>query len=270
MIPKVIDKSQPCLHVHYRATHLRPDINQVAAMERFFGMVRMIRNHLLLLTKDYPDDLARSKQFTIKELEQVTLKFMNESDYPPFQEGLLTPGILKGILVVWLSEWNDFRNRRIERPVFQKHQDPQQFYVIDTAAVEYTDNKFKMIHCPDFDLYLKSSKFPVSNKAPVHLLKRTADGNYWLYTLHENIRYMPDTAQDDVLASWCDRILTLERELKSNRRRYLNTSGARRSESNQEMEYQLMTLRKITLDRLLRAREAKIQGHIAQATQQAA
>ena len=268
--PTVLDKEHPYLHVHYRAVQLQLNPDQRAAVERFFGMVRMVTNNLLLKTKDYPDSLARSKEFTIEELEQETLRFMNESDYPPFKEGLLTPGILKGILVAWLSEWNDFRHRRIERPKFHNHGDPQRFYIIDTSAVEYTNNNFKILHCPDIDLYLRSSKYPVSNKAPVHLIKRNENGEYWLYSLHEFVRYTASSNQDEVLNAWCSKILTIERELKINRRRYLTTSGARRSDRNQESEHVLMTLRKITLDRLLRAREARIHDHIAEAANQEA
>jgi len=259
-----MDKEKVFLHVHYRAIRLEMDSIQIAALERFFSMARMIANHLLMLTKYYADDLARAKTFTLKELERETLKFMNESNYPPFEEGLLTPGILKGILVSWLSEWNDFRQKRINRPQFQKHQDPQRFYIIDSTAVEYTENKFKMLHCPELELYLKSSRFPISNKAHVHLFKRMDDGSYWLYTLHESVRYNQNTNQDEVLSAWCDRILTIDRELKSNRRRYLATSGARRGQQNSDLEIQSMTLRKITLDRLLRAREVRVQSHIAQ------
>lgn len=261
----VMDKEKLFLHVHYRAIRLEMDSVQIAALERFFSMVRMISNHLLMLTKYYADDLARAKKFTLKEVECETLKFMNESNYPPFEEGLLTPGILKGILVSWLSEWNDFRQKRISRPQFQKHQDSQRFYIIDSTAVEYTENKFKMLHCPELELYLKSSRFPISNKAHVHLFKRMDDGTYWLYTLHESVRYNQNASQDEVLTTWCDRILTIDRELKSNRRRYLATSGARRNQQNGELEIQAMTLRKITLDRLLRAREVRVQNHVAQA-----
>lgn len=260
-----MNKEKMYLHVHYRAIRLEMTSVQIAALERFFSMGRMITNHLLMLMKYYADDLARAKTFTLKDLERESLKFMNESNYPPFEEGLLTPGILKGILVSWLSEWNDFRQKRTSRPRFQKHQDPQRFYIIDNSAVEYTENKFKMLHCPELELHLKSSRFPISNKAHVHLLKRMDDGSYWLYTLHESVRYDKHASQDEILSSWCDRILTIERELKSNRRRYLATSGARRNQQNSDLEIQVMTLRKITLDRLLRARDAKVLSLIAQA-----
>lgn len=260
----IIDKRDMCLHVHYRVCQLNPDHDQKTAIERLFGMNRMISNNLLLKMKDYPDDLARNKVLTFQQVEAETLKFVNEAPQGIFDENLFTPGILKGILVAWLSRWEDFRNHRNTRPVFQDITTDQSFYVYDNE-VEYTDNNFKIIPFPEVSLYLKSSKFPVSPRAPIHLLTRTLSGSDWqyeLYSLHEFVRYSSDKNQDEVLATWCARILNLEKDTRIVRRRYLGTYGGNRRTESNDTEYQLMLLRKITLDRLLRARVQKINQYI--------
>lgn len=260
----IIDKRDMCLHVHYRLCKLNPDADQKTALERLFGMSRMISNNLILKMKDYPDDLARSKPLTLYDIEAETLKFVNDAKEGIFTEELFTPGILKGILVTWLSRWEDFRNHRNSRPQFQDYQSNQSFYIF-ANEVEYTDNNFKIVPFPEVSLYLKSSKFPVSTRAPVHLLQRTMNGTdheYSLYTLHEFVRYSPDKNQDEVLATWCARILNLEKDTRTVRRRYLGTYGGSRKIESSDTEYQLMLLRKITLDRLIRARESKITQYI--------
>lgn len=252
----IIDKERPCLHVHYRAIHLRPDAAQKMAIERYFGLVRVIGNYLLAKTKNHSEEQARGKIFNVRDLEEDVLQYMQQSELPLFKEGLITPEILRGIVVAWVSEWEDFRHHRTKRPSFKQHQDVQKFYIIDTA-VSYTENNFKLTPCPEFQFSLRSSRFPLSNKAPVHLVKRTEDGEYWLFTLHEALKHSPDTYQDEVLASMCAKVIDLENEVKYGKRRYLSTSGSRRS-GNVYVECQLLTLRKIILDRLLRVRDQRI------------
>ncbi len=256
METRIIDKERPCLHVHYRAIRLHPDIAQKMAIERYFGLVRVISNYLLTKTKNHIEEQARNKVFTVRELEEDVFQYMQQSELPLFKEGLITPEVLRGIVVAWVSEWEDFRHHRTKRPSFKQHQDAQKFYIIDTA-VSYTENNFKLTPCPDFQFSLKSSRFPLSNKATMHLVKRTENGEYWLFTLHESHKHTQDASQDEVLMNMCSKVIDLENEVKYGKRRYLSTSGSRRSGSV-HTECQLLTLRKVILDRLLRVRDQRI------------
>lgn len=260
---KEIDKRKLYLQVRYRAVMLQLNMEQRRVVERCFGITRVIRNHLLLLTKDFTDSQARAKDFTFRELEAEILRLMNTRNDGLLTDEAITPTFLRGVLLAWLSEWRDFRSHRIERPKFQQHQDSQRLYFMD-RGFEYTENKFKVEHL-GLDLFLESSRYTLSHKAEMHLLKRDAQGNYWLYSLHESSKYLPDTSQDETTINWCEKILTIENELRISRRRDLGISGSKRKDQRIDNENRLSILRKVTLDRLLRARDAKIQEYQAQA-----
>lgn len=256
-IDKYPEQSTSYPHLFYRACRLTLTEEAKTTLEKYFGLSRFLSNHLLNLTQDHSDADARRREIKYEECEAEILKKMNASDDSIFKDGLITPELMKGLVVSWVSEWNDFRHERVHRPTFKRYSDVQKFYILDMDAVAYTKNNFKVLHTPELSIDLTPPKHYLPERATAHLLKKEADGSYWLYSLHEAVKPFPATELDEELTNWGKKMIQIERELKNARRRYLNTSGTRRGNMPQQ-EHFLMTLRKISLDRLLRQRESKI------------
>lgn len=231
------------LQFYYRVHRLQLTDAQRLTLECMFGMVRMITNHLLNQVKHMTDQDAAGWAPSFEECEALALKLINESDYDSFSR--ITPSILKGILVSWLSEWDDFRQKRIKRPTFKMSRDSQHAWMIGGDVVKYEGNRFNLIGFDTEDIILPESEISVPKRSLACVLKRTSGMKYYFAALHENSSISP-TGQDETITKWGSVILRLQSEMK----REIQTRYYKK-------ERQIMALRKITLHRLLRQEEEK-------------
>ena len=248
------------LQFYYRFHLLRCSKDQTLVLESFFGMVRMITNHLLNQFKHLPDSDAYQARITVSEAEQLILRMMNESDYPMFN--YLSPDVLKSILVCWCTEWEDFRNKRIRRPVFKSHRDEQTAWLIGAGVLDYQVSRFALKGLPETWFELPESRIMLPKKTTAYLLKRDGYGRYFFVSLHERLCTEVHAAQEETITQWGDRILEIESSTRTKQSRYLG-EGFRSREKNKENEYRLIALRKITLHRLLRNQEEKLRIKVA-------
>lgn len=244
---------------HYRASPLYLNEQQKLIIESMFGLSRMIQNNLLTKMSPLSDIQASGKILDMDSCLTETLKYLNDRNFDSDQEKLLTPGVVRSILTAFISEWNDFRSKRIKRPQFKTYQDSQVLWFLDDTCFNYSELVFEL---PDagLKLSLNKSRYNISPRSgKAHFIRKEESGDYVLYSLHEKIS-SNITTQDEIITAWGEKILSIERELYQNRRRYLNVGGGKRRQSGEEKEFTLMVIRKITLDRLIRSRDGKLKS----------
>lgn len=245
------------IQFYYRHSRLRLTEPQRVKLETLFGMVRVLVNHLVQKLQSFNDIHASNTELTFEECETILLRYLNDNEFSWGQEDYLQPAVLKGIVLAYISEWEDFRHKRNRRPPFRSFQDEQQFWVLDPKFVSYSEDRFTLFNDPDLSFTLPPSRIPLPRSATAHLLQRGSDGYYTLSSLHERICMTPHPDQDPIITNWGARIVQSTQKTRHNRRRQWNTAASRQRQT--EVTDEAMILRKITLDRLLRQRNEKIQ-----------
>jgi len=222
-------------------------------------MVRMITNHLLNQFKQLTDADASNVSLSINEAEKLAIKLMNETEGDIFIR--MTPGLLRSILVCWYAEWEDFRCKRIKRPVFRGHRDEQLAWCIGTGILDYQVEGFSLVGVGDV-FSLPACRINLPKKTTAYLLKRSEEGQYYFASLHERVCAVPHEAQDETVTHWGEEILLLE-STQRGRSRYL---GEHHRVQNRQKEdsHRLITLRKIVLHRLLRNQKEKLKVRVVE------
>ncbi len=248
------------LQFYYRFHSLRCSRDQALVLESFFGMVRMITNHLLNQFKHLSDIEASSIVVKVEDAEKLILRMMNEQDYPMFKQ--LSPVLLKSILVCWCAEWEDFRCKRIRRPQFRCHRDEQSAWLIGSDLLNYQVDRFSLVGLDEVVFHLPECRINLPKKTTAYLLRRNLNGQYYFISLHERLCETPHSAQDEMITQWGERILEIESDSRIRRSRYLG-EHYRQQDKQKEYEHRLITLRKIALHRLLRNQEEKLKIKVA-------
>lgn len=239
---------------YYRLAHLHPSKEQTLLLESFFGMMRMITNHLTLQTKLLNDTEAAKQRFIFEECEALCLRYINDSDFPMMDH--ISPAILRSMIIAWISEWEDFREKRTKRPEFKTSKDVQQFWILESGALRILGDSFSFDCFPDQIFTLPPSRIQLPRKTTACYIQRNAPGVYQFVALYEQPTLNPHPAQDEVITQWGEKIRNIENEINGTRRHYL--MGNRRKPSDRRNEHRLMLFRKIILARLIRQREEKL------------
>lgn len=243
-----------CLQFYFRRSPIYPSQEQRFVIEQLFMMRRVITNNLITKYQTLNDAQARLHQWDFGTAEAETLRFLNDQNFPFLDEGYLTPGLLKGILLSFIAEWEDFRAKRFYRPKFIHRNDVQSFWFLDSRCFSAVENNFKLSDIK-LELNLRQSTIQLPRTAKAHHLTRDESGNFIFYSLHETVRNQPHPQQDPQITVWGKKILSIDNEDRRHNRKvhYLGRSGHRQS-SNENL---VMTFRLIILNRILRERQQK-------------
>lgn len=243
-----------CLQFYFRRSPVYLTTDQRFVVEQLFTMRRVIVNNLITKYQSLVDSQARLHQWTFGTAETETLRFLNDQNYPFLEEGYLTPGLLKGILLAFIAEWEDFRAKRFYRPKFIQRSDTQSFWFLDSKSFTIGENSFRLEDV-NLEFTLRQSTISLPRVAKAHNLIKDESGNFLIHSLHETIRPEPHPQQDPQITTWGRKILSIENEERRSNRKvhYLGLRNNRQT-SNENLT---MTLRLIILNRILRERQPK-------------
>lgn len=243
------------LQFYYRYHTLKLNPAQTLQVETWFGVSRVISNHLVSLTQHLTHADAVNVHWSVEEVSQEILLLMNKTDTRLFDH--LTPTLVRSIASAWVSEWDDYRNARIHRPVFKNSRDEQTLWLLDRRCLDYQEQSFSFPGS-EVPIQLLANKIEVPKKVSAYLVSRTKQGNYIFVTLHERTCSEVHQKQDGEITRWGRRIVTIEQELRKLRRQYREPLHPK----IRQAEDQILILRKIILHRILRQREEKLNSTV--------
>jgi hypothetical protein len=239
------------IQFYYRNSQLRCNESQTLFLEKLFGASRVITNRLANETKHMTDIDAASWEPSYDECYGLVMKLLNESDGAMYD--LLTPELIRSIIVGWLSEWSDFRNKRNGRPQFKTSRQEQAVWLLNSSLFSKRGDEVSIMTKQVF--MLTHTRIEFTSRPTACVIRRVASGEYFITVLMERRCTDVKPTQDEVMTNWGEKICAVEAVLHKSKLRY--PDPAVRRQRNTADENYLMTLRKITTDRFVRACDAK-------------
>ena len=253
----MFNSERDSVQYYYRYHTLWLSSEQTLEIEIWFGMVRAITNHLLNLTKHLDHRSAIAVRWTVDDAIHEVLKLMNADDSVLFER--CSPVILRSIVTAWVSEWDDYRSARVpKRPEFKQSKDEQAIWFLEPSAIDYRIDSFQLPGGTSTRINLTPPRIELPRKATAFMLARNKEGSYIFAALHERKTLEVHHNQDSEITKWGKRVLKTEHELRELRQRYRDNQHPKVKQA----EATILTLRKITLHRLLRHREEKLMSNV--------
>ena len=198
----------------YHWSPLRITEAQMLLFETYFGIVRMVWNHLTTLSNGKRDIVAKQWSPTVWELELLILKMMNQTDHQAMSK--MRPGVLRSILVMWLSDWVRWQEGRGLKPSFKQGRQEQLLWLLDQDLVTYQTSKLLFTQ-EQLSLSLLPPPIGIPPNATAVVIGREAVGNaaprYWTAALCEQAVERKALSGSLVSQQWADDVSRLSRPL---------------------------------------------------------
>jgi len=248
------------LRFYYRHHYLQLTDSQQLMLERMFGIARILTNHLLNHVRHLQHIQGSPVSLDYASCETLIARLITEQSFIRYQD--IAPEILRGIIVTFLSEWDDHQEKRIKTFNFRNHRDDQYLWILDSSLIQLTDTRLTLKGFEHQPFTVLPSRVIVPKRCTAVVFRKLAPQQYSFTSLHERVCETPHVEQDPITRHLGKKLLTTERELRAYKAQVEHQPNAQQSHRIHEDEDQCRMIRKVILHRLLRTRDERYQTYL--------
>ena len=248
------------LRFYYRHHYLQLSDSQQLMLERMFGIARILTNHLLNHIRHLQHIQGNPVTLNYGACETLIARLITEQSFIRFQD--IAPEILRSVIVTFLSEWDDYQEKRIKTFNFRNHRDDQYLWILDSNLIQLGDTSLTIKGFDHQPFTVLPSRVTVPKRCTAVVFRKLSPQTYSFTSLHERVCDTPHEEQDSTTQYLGKKLLTTERELRAYKAQVDEQPNVQQSEKIHEDENLCRHIRKIILHRLLRIRDERHQLYL--------